>query len=136
RMKRRKGLDAVFVDYLQLIEPSDRCAQRYEQVGDISRRLKAMAKELHVPVVALCQLNRAPEGRADGKPKLSDLRESGSLEMDADSVVLMSRPEDEKNVVELNVAKNRNGPVGEVKLTYRPQWTRFENYAEGVPFGG
>jgi replicative DNA helicase len=135
RMKRRRGLDAVFVDYLQLIEPSDRRAQRYEQVGDISRRLKALAKELAVPVVAMCQLNRSPEDRAGGRPRLSDLRESGSLEMDADVVVLMHRPEKEQDVIELSIAKNRNGPVGEVKLVYRPQWTRFENYALDPPFG-
>ena len=133
RLKRRKGLAAVVVDYLQLIEPSDRRAERYEQVGDISRQLKAMAKELAVPVVAACQLNRSPEGRADKEPRLSDLRESGSLEMDADVVILMSRSEQERNVIELIVAKNRNGPTGKVKLHYRPQWTRFENYAAGVP---
>jgi replicative DNA helicase len=134
RMKRRKGLAAIFVDYLQLIEPADRRAQRYEQVGDISRRLKAMAKDLAVPVVAMCQLNRDPEGRGDGKPKLSDLRESGSLEMDADCVVLLSRVRDERNVVELDVAKNRNGPTGEVKLVYQRIYTRFEDYASGIPF--
>jgi replicative DNA helicase len=135
RMKRRKGLAAVFIDYLQLIEPPDRRVKRYEQVGEISRRLKAMAKELAVPVVAMCQLNREPENRADGKPQLSDLRESGSLEMDADCVVLMSRAAQEKNVIVLDVAKNRNGPTGEVRLTYLPKWTRFENYV-GPPLGG
>src|SRR5262249_14264760 len=98
---------------------------------------KAMAKELAVPVVALCQLNREPEGRTDNRPRLADLRESGSLEMDADVVVLMSRAAREPNVIELSIAKNRNGPVGDVKLVYCAQWTRFENYASGLPpFGG
>jgi replicative DNA helicase len=133
RLKRREGLAAVVVDYLQLIVPTDRRAQRYEQVGEISRGLKAMAKDLEVPVIAACQLNRSPEGRADKEPRLSDLRESGSLEMDADVVVLLSRSEHERNVIELDLAKNRNGPTGRVKLLYRPQWTRFENYAAGVP---
>jgi replicative DNA helicase len=133
RMKRRQGLAAVFIDYLQLIEPSDRRAQRYEQIGEISRRLKAMAKELAVPVVAMCQLNRASEDRTGKRPRLSDLRESGSLEMDADVVVLMHRSDGNDNVIELNVAKNRNGPTGDVKLTYLPEFTRFENFAADRP---
>jgi replicative DNA helicase len=136
RMKRRRGLAAVVIDYLQLIEPSDRRAQRYEQVGDISRRLKAMAKELAVPVVALCQLNRASEDRAGGRPRLADLRESGSLEMDADTVILMHRPEENSSVIELDVAKQRNGPRGTVRLGYLPQWTRFEDYDASHPLGG
>jgi replicative DNA helicase len=136
RMKRRLGLAAVFIDYLQLVEPSDRKLQRYEQVGEISRGLKALAKELSVPVVAMCQLNRSPEARAENEPRLSDLRESGSLEMDADCVALLSRSEQEHGVVRLNVAKNRNGPTGEVKLVYQPQFTRFENYACGLPPSG
>jgi replicative DNA helicase len=133
RMKRRKGLDAVFVDYVQMIESPDRRAQRYEQVGHISRGLKGMAKDLAVPVVCMAQLNRAPEDRTDKRPRLSDLRESGNLEMDADVVMLMHCPADEPNVIELNVAKNRNGPTGTIRLTYLPQWTRFENYAGGLP---
>jgi replicative DNA helicase len=133
RLKRRKGLAALFIDYLQLIEPEDRKAQRYEQVGAISRRLKAMAKELAVPVVCMAQLNRASEDRTDKRPRLADLRESGSLEMDADVVVLMHRPDPDQCLIELDVAKNRNGPTGVVKLTFFPQRTRFENHADLPP---
>jgi replicative DNA helicase len=133
RMKRRKGLDAVFVDYVQMVESTDRRAQRYEQVGHISRGLKGMAKDLGVPVVCMAQLNRGPEDRTDKRPRLSDLRESGNLEMDADVVMLMHRPAVEPNVIELHVAKNRNGPTGIIRLTYLPQWTRLENYCGGLP---
>ena len=134
KMKRQKGLAAVFIDYLQLVSPASRAKQRYEQVGEISRQLKATAKELNVPIVAACQLNRASEDRTDKRPRLSDLRESGSLEMDADVVVLLHRSQEERNVIELDLSKNRSGPVGVVKLLYQPQWTRFENYF-GMPIG-
>jgi replicative DNA helicase len=136
RLKRRGGLDAVVVDYLQLVESSlPSRTPRYEQVGDISRRLKGLARELNVPVVALCQVNRGPEDRADRRPRLSDLRESGSLEMDADTVILLHRPQEEPGCIELDIAKQRNGPVGVERLAYLPQWTRFEDYAAGLPFG-
>jgi replicative DNA helicase len=138
RLKRRKGLAAVFIDYLQLLDPSERRTKRYEEVGDISRRLKALAKELDVPLVCMAQLNRGPEGRQDKEPRLADLRESGSLEMDADTVLLLHRPEDKEGVVkegvvEVNVAKQRNGPVGKVTLAFLPQYTRFEDHAAGFP---
>lgn len=114
RLKRRVGLKLVVVDYLQLLTPEDKSVPRHEQVAETSRRLKALARELEVPVLALAQLNREVEGRQDKKPRLSDLRESGQVEQDADVVVLMHRADEEgpKVALELNVAKQRNGPVG------------------------
>jgi replicative DNA helicase len=133
RLKRRKGLAAIFVDYLQLLDPSERRAKRYEEVGDISRRLKAMAKDLGVPVVGMAQLNRESDSGAGREPRLSDLRESGSLEMDADAVLLLHRPNEPDGIIEVNIAKQRNGPTGKVRLTFLKQYTRFENYAAGFP---
>jgi replicative DNA helicase len=134
RRKRRGGLDALVVDYLQLVESSlPSRAPRYEQVGDISRRLKGLAKELKVPVVCMAQLNRSPEDRADRRPRLSDLRESGNLEQDADTVILLHRPQEEPGCIELDIAKQRNGPTGVERLAYHAQWTRFDNYAAGQP---
>jgi replicative DNA helicase len=132
RLKQQDGLRLVVIDYLQLIEPDDERAPRQEQVSRVSRRLKALAKELNIPVLALSQLNRASEDAE--RPRLSHLRESGSLEQDADVVLLMHRPQDEPGVVEVEVAKQRNGPTGTVKLTFLPAFTRFANYACGIPF--
>lgn len=129
RMKLRHGVGLVVLDYLQLVEPESRKDPRHEQVGGVSRRLKLLARELNVPVVAMAQLNRGVEERQSQRPRLSDLRESGSLEQDADNVLLLHRHEDRPGTLEVNVAKQRNGPVGSVTLTWRAAHMRFENYA-------
>ncbi len=136
RLQARTKLGVIVVDYLQLLAPADSKTPREQQVAEISRGLKALAKELDVPVIVLSQLNRASE--KDGRPpRLSDLRESGSIEQDADVVLMLARPKDadEKFQVasdsaELIVAKQRNGPVGELKLTFLRDITRFENYTQ------
>jgi replicative DNA helicase len=147
RLKQQQGgLDLIVVDYLQLMSatPTGLGGRRYEnrtqEVSAISRGLKILAKELKVPVVALSQLSRAPEARGgDKKPLLSDLRESGSIEQDADVVAFIHREEyydrdnpELKGKAELIIAKQRNGPVGKVDLAYRDKYTRFENPARDV----
>ena len=134
RMRDRGGLGMIMVDYLQLVSGTDPKANREQQVAEISRGLKGMAKELHVPVIVLSQLNRASE-KENRVPRLSDLRESGSIEQDADVVLMLARPKDadEKfqtaaDSADLIVAKQRNGPVGEIKLTFLKDITRFENH--------
>jgi replicative DNA helicase len=136
----RKGLKCVIIDYLQLIDPDNRRDNRQEQVANISRRLKYLARELAIPVVALAQVNRSSEDRQDHRPRLADLRESGSLEQDADTVLMLHRPEmhepgQHEGVIEVIVAKQRNGPTGEVTLTFLKQFMRFENFAVEAPFG-
>jgi replicative DNA helicase len=140
RLKLRHHIKLVVIDYLQLIEPDNRKDSRQEQVANISRRLKFLAKELAIPVVALAQVNRTSEDRQDHRPRLSDLRESGSLEQDADTVLLLHRPElhepgQHEGVVEVIIGKQRNGPTGEITLTYLKQFMRFENFAVEPPFG-
>jgi replicative DNA helicase len=141
RLKMDKDLGLVFIDYLQLMKVSGNQERRDLEISEISRSLKIMAKELSVPVVALSQLNRKLEERSDKRPQLSDLRESGALEQDADVVAFIYRDEvynkDENNPnrgkAELIVAKQRNGPVGNVPLTFLHAYTRFENpAAEGI----
>jgi replicative DNA helicase len=134
RLSARHPLGFIIVDYLQLLSPTDPRVPREQQVAEISRGLKALAKELAVPVLVLSQLNRASE-KENRTPKLSDLRESGSIEQDADVVLMLARPRDadEKFQVaadsaELIVAKQRNGPVGDLKLTFLRDITRFENH--------
>jgi replicative DNA helicase len=134
RIHARKKLGMVIVDYLQLLSGSDPRAPREQQVAEVSRGLKALAKELDVPVLVLSQLNRSSE-KENRTPRLSDLRESGSIEQDADVVLMLSRPKDadEKfqtaaNAADLIVAKQRNGPVGDLKLTFLQEITRFENF--------
>jgi replicative DNA helicase len=139
RLKRREGLKLVVIDYLQLIEPDNRRDPRQEQVSQISRRLKFLAKELEIPVVALAQVNRSSEERQDHRPRLADLRESGAIEQDADTVMLLHRPEryepgQQEGVVEVIVGKQRNGPTGEITLAYIKQFMRFEDYAVGTTF--
>jgi replicative DNA helicase len=134
RLKLRHGIKLVVIDYLQLIDPDNRRDSRQEQVANISRRLKFLARELSIPVLALAQVNRTSEDRQDHKPRLADLRESGSIEQDADTVMLMHRPElfepgQHEGIVEVHIAKQRNGPTGEIALTYIKQFMRFENYA-------
>jgi replicative DNA helicase len=136
RLQSRNKLGLIIVDYLQLLAPTDSKSPREQQVAEMSRGLKALAKELDVPVLVLSQLNRSAE-KENRTPKLSDLRESGSIEQDADVVLMLARPKDadEKFQVaadsaELIVAKQRNGPVGELKLTFLRDITRFENYTQ------
>jgi replicative DNA helicase len=133
RLHRQHGLACIFIDYLQLITPDGSVDSRQVQVAEISRQIKALARELNVPVVTLAQLNRAVEERVGHRPRMSDLRESGSIEQDADVICLLHRPDyfdetAEPNVAELIVAKQRNGPTGTVKLTFLRECTRFENY--------
>ncbi|EIP97658.1 replicative DNA helicase [Opitutaceae bacterium TAV1] len=134
RLAARQPLGLIIVDYLQLISPTDPKVPREQQVAEASRGLKALAKELDVPVIVLAQLNRSAE-KESRTPRLSDLRESGSIEQDADVVLMLSRPRDADDKfqvagdkMELYVAKNRNGEVGETTLTFLKNITRFENY--------
>jgi len=134
RLKIQHGIKLIVIDYLQLIDPDNRRESRQEQVSAISRRLKFLARELDVPVIALAQVNRSSEDRQDHRPRLSDLRESGAIEQDADTVMLLHRPErhepgQHEGIVEVLVAKQRNGPTGDVTLTYLKQFIRFENFA-------
>lgn len=133
KMKLEQGLDLVIIDYLQLMESSGRVESQQQKISEISRSLKGLARELNVPVIALSQLNRALEARPDKRPMLSDLRDSGAIEQDADVVMFIYRDDyynkdsEAKNVAEIIIAKQRNGPVGTVKLTWLPQFTRFAN---------
>jgi replicative DNA helicase len=141
RLQLREQIRLVIIDYLQLIEPENRRDPRQEQVAQVSRRLKFMAKELEIPVLALAQVNRASEDRQDHRPRLADLRESGSIEQDADTVMMLHRPEmyepgQHTGTVELIIAKQRNGPTGEITLFFRKEFMRFENFIDGVDFGG
>jgi len=128
------GLGLIIIDYLQLMRPEGRVESRVEQVGQISRGLKGLARELNVPVVALSQLSRAVEQRHEKKPILSDLRESGQLEQDADLVMFIYREEyydkdsERPGEADILIAKHRNGPVGEVVLTFRKEYPKFMNY--------
>ena len=141
RLKHRRGLGMIIVDYMQLIEADDRKVSRQEQISTISRRLKNLARELQVPVVALSQLNRGAESREGHRPRMSDLRESGSIEQDADVVMLLHRddaydPQDNPGQADLILCKQRNGPVGDIKLSFLKDQTRFENFhTEVAPFG-
>jgi replicative DNA helicase len=137
RLKAEHGLSLVIVDYLQLMSGYGRFENRVQEISGISRGLKALAKELEVPVIALSQLSRAPEQRqGDHRPQLSDLRESGSIEQDADVVLFIYREEvykrDEENEgkADLIISKQRNGPIGVVKLAFLKQYTKFENLLE------
>jgi len=134
RLKMRADLGMIMVDYIQLIDSDDSRDSRQEQIAKISRRLKTLARELHVPVVALSQLNRGVENREDRRPRMADLRESGAIEQDADLVLLLHRPDyydvnDQPGIAELIVAKNRNGATGSVKMTFLKNYTKFENLA-------
>ena len=141
RLTAERGLDLLVVDYLQLITGGGRFENRTQEVSFISRSLKGIAKELNIPVLALSQLNRAPEGRTGHRPQLSDLRESGSIEQDADVVLFLHRPEmyrhrdddeggdEPAGKTELNVSKQRNGPTGQVNLVFLKPYALFENYS-------
>lgn len=134
KLKLDKGLDLIMIDYLQIMSGSGRNGDnRQQEISDISRGLKALAREMQAPVVALSQLSRALEARADHRPMLSDLRESGAIEQDADVVMFLYRDEyyhpetEDKNIAEIIIAKQRNGPTGTVKLAWLGQYTKFAN---------
>ena len=144
RLKREHGLGLIVVDYLQLMQVSGNTENRATEISEISRGLKALAKELELPVIALSQLNRSVEQRTEKKPVMSDLRESGAIEQDADLILLIYREEvydvntTRRGIADIIIAKQRNGPVGDVQLTFLGEYTRFENlvaesYGEG-PF--
>ncbi len=133
RLKSHHDIKLIILDYLQLMRGSVNLENRQQEISEISRCLKALARELSVPVVAISQLSRAVEARTDHRPQLSDLRESGAIEQDADVVVLILREEyynpnsENQGLAEVNIAKQRNGPVGSLKLTFIKEYTRFEN---------
>ncbi len=133
RLKAQFDIKMVIVDYLQLMQGGANSESRQQEISEISRSLKALARELHVPVIAISQLSRAVESRNDHRPQLSDLRESGAIEQDADMVVLLLREEyynpteENRGKAEVIIAKQRNGPVGSVFLTFIREYTRFEN---------
>jgi len=139
RLKAEHGLDLIVIDYIQLMQGRGRFDNRVTELASISRGLKGLAKELSVPVVVLSQLSRAPENRPNKRPQLSDLRESGALEQDADVVVMIFREdmyeqtEENQGVAELIIAKQRNGPTGTVRLAFIREFTRFENLERGTP---
>ncbi len=142
RLKREQGLGLIVVDYLQLMQLPGFSENRTAEISQISRGLKAMAKELEVPVVALSQLNRSLEQRPSKRPVMSDLRESGAIEQDADVIVFIYRDEvynedsPDKGSAEIIIGKQRNGPIGTCRLTFLGQYTRFENYIHDVHGGG
>ncbi|TXT22140.1 MAG: replicative DNA helicase [Planctomycetota bacterium] len=142
RLQRRFGLSIIIIDYLQLIEPEDKMAPREQQVALITRRLKYLSKELNIPVIALAQLNRGVELREDKRPRLADLRESGSIEQDADVVMFLHRPaaydpEDRPGEADIIIAKNRHGPIGTVSLSWLGDSMRFGDLARiQEPAGG
>jgi len=145
RLKSLHDVRCIIVDYLQLMHlVSGRVESRQQEIATISRYIKALARELNIPVVVLSQLNRAPEGREGHRPRMSDLRESGSIEQDSDVVMLLHREAyyhkgdaeweekypDKVNMAELIIAKQRNGPTGSVNLIFREKFTRFENASQ------
>ncbi|MDD5774894.1 MAG: replicative DNA helicase, partial [Candidatus Omnitrophica bacterium] len=138
RLKANHDIQLIVLDYMQLMRGSSMSAEsRQQEISDISRSLKALARELRVPVIAISQLSRAVESRTDHRPQLSDLRESGAIEQDADVVVLIMREDyynrtpENQGIAEIIIAKQRNGPTGTVKLTFISEYTRFENMAHG-----
>lgn len=135
RLKKRHGIRLVIVDYIQLVQPSNERSPRQEQVSDISRRLKLLARDVKLPVIVAAQLNRGVEDRTDKRPRLSDLRESGAIEQDSDTVLLLHRETNDASLpifeIDVIVAKQRNGPTGEAKLAYHRAFMRFENLAQG-----
>jgi replicative DNA helicase len=135
RLKRERGLDLIVVDYLQLMQVAGTKENRATEISEISRSLKALAKELKIPVIAVSQLNRGVEQRENKKPVMSDLRESGAIEQDSDMILLIYREDyydkntTRKGIADINIAKQRNGPTGEIQLTFLGEYTKFENYA-------
>ena len=137
KYKQEHNLELVMVDYIGLMRSSGRPESRQQEISDISRGLKALARELNVPVVALSQLNRDVEKRENKRPMLSDLRESGAIEQDADIVMFLYRDDyynkdtEQKNITEIIIAKQRNGPIGKVNLAWLPEFTKFANLERG-----
>ena len=135
KLKQRHNVGLIIIDYLQLMSGNGRTDSRQQEVSEISRGLKVLAKELDVPIIALSQLSRAVEARTDHRPMLSDLRESGSIEQDADVVMFIYRedkyrddlPEEDKNKAEIIIAKQRNGATGTVMLGWQGEYTKFVN---------
>lgn len=133
RLKANNGIDLIILDYLQLMRGSAKADSRQQEISEISRSIKALARELKIPIIALSQLSRAVESRQDHRPQLSDLRESGAIEQDADIVILLMREEyyapteENTGIADLIIAKQRNGPVGTVKLAFIKEYMRFEN---------
>lgn len=138
RLKNRHGLDLIVIDYLQLMQVKGKVENRANEISEISRNLKAMAKELDVPVIALSQLNRSLEQRPNKRPVMSDLRESGAIEQDADLIIFIYRDEvynpdsQDKGKAEIILGKHRNGSIGKINLTFRGQFTRFDNYENDI----
>ena len=136
RLKLEHGLGMIVIDYLQLMSGRGRAENRQQEISEISRSLKALARELEVPVVTLSQLSRGPEARSDHRPMLSDLRDSGAIEQDADVVIFLYRDEyynpdtEKQNIAEAIIAKQRNGPTGTVELVWLGQFTKFASYAK------
>ena len=134
RLKREHGLGLIVLDYLQLMQVHGNTENRATEISEISRSLKSLAKELEVPVIALSQLNRSVEQRTDKRPVMSDLRESGAIEQDADVIVFIYREEvyvpdtPRKGIADISIAKQRNGPIGEFPLTFVGRFTKFENW--------
>lgn len=140
KLKMERDIGLVIIDYLQLVQASSRAGSREQEIAEISRSLKILAKEINVPVIALSQLSRAPEQRPDHRPMLSDLRESGSIEQDADIVMFLYRDDyynpdtDKKNVAEVIIAKHRAGSTGTVELAWLGSYTKFANLAKNSDF--
>lgn len=141
RLKREHGLDLIVLDYLQLMQVAGTKENRATEISEISRSLKALAKELKVPVIALSQLNRSVEQRTDKKPVMSDLRESGAIEQDADLIMMIYRDEvydpntTRKGIADIIIAKQRNGPIGDIQLTFLGKYTKFENFTPESSYG-
>ena len=143
KLRRVQNLGLVVIDYLQLMQSDKRIDSRVNEVADISRNLKLMAKELNVPIICCSQLSRGPEQRTDKRPMLSDLRESGSIEQDADTVIFLYRSEyydseandEEGNIAEVIIAKNRHGSQGTVKVGWIGRFTKFRSIETNLEEG-